>query len=106
MPEKPLCKDCRWHLLDAQYIFNPWCNSPKADHSLVDGAPMRRCNNLRYPDAGCLVDVCGPEGKWFEAKESAEIELFTVNLKRPLPLTALETQVFLDLVGKIKDAIK
>ena len=72
MPEKPLCKDCKW----INRLTNPfrfWCDSPKAKHSLVDDEPIQSCNELRSDlFMGDRSKFCGPEGRWFEAKSEAE----------------------------------
>ncbi len=74
MPEKPLCKDCKW-INDCRFDHgHAICGAPQADRYLVDGGPMQKCETLRHPD-GCIVlgispDICGPEGRWFEAKKN------------------------------------
>ena len=68
MPEKPMCKDCRW--IKPVDPRNPSydsvkCVAPKAPRSPVDGEPNDQCWHVR-----CCVNLCGPEGRWFEAKEA------------------------------------
>ena len=70
MPEKPLCKDCRWIL----YRVDPpmpghrvaYCDSPNASHDLVNGGIEIACSLCR---SDIYHGGCGPEGKWFEAKQ-------------------------------------
>jgi hypothetical protein len=76
MPEQPLCKDCRWiYLEDYCHIVerhhNAYCKHPKAHSSLVTGEPLGNCAGLRY--GASLDNCCGPEGRWFEAKEEEKI---------------------------------
>jgi len=84
MPEKPLCKDCKWIKPPVlERIENPLadsrCSHPKAPRSLVNGEPAieAMCWCLRGPQltAGGILtepETCGPEGRWFEEKQEGK----------------------------------
>ena len=67
MPEKPLCKDCRW-MTFLQGFTAPRCGHEEAKRSFVDGQPERPCWEIR---AARFEGDCGPEGSWFEAEGKA-----------------------------------
>lgn len=65
MSEKPLCKDCKWiKVVPLNPDCTPICMAPKAPRSIVDGESIEQCWCARFNDV-----FCGPEGRWFEAKE-------------------------------------
>ena len=60
MPEKPLCKACRW--CRSTY----YCVNLKLEHVVdCEGPPLYLCSLARED----REHFCGPEGEWFEAKE-------------------------------------
>lgn len=63
MSEKLLCKNCQYFFL-TPLDYYPRCDHPEAYHSLVDGKPGVTCKWYR----GTNDNICGPEGKWYEAK--------------------------------------
>jgi hypothetical protein len=59
-----LCKDCRWCAL-ASVIERYYCVSPQQTFSLVTGETITGpCEDRRRGP-----DECGPEGKWWEARD-------------------------------------
>ena len=76
MPEKPLCKDCKWiYIRDESFnkkggiIVRIWavCSHPEAPRSTVNGLPYQECEWKRTYEND--QSKCGPEGRWFRAKE-------------------------------------
>lgn len=67
-----LCKDCKWAVdprdkpWSVKSASNPYkyCDSPQASHSFVNGYANQHCDINRG------FGGCGPEGRWWEAKET------------------------------------
>lgn len=90
MPEQPLCKDCKW-IAPALLHPHPVCDHPKAKHSLVDGNPVQRCENLRET-------YCDHNGSWFEAKGTP----FKPRPCVTIGLTTEERADYIDVLDKIR----
>jgi hypothetical protein len=110
MPQEApkLCKDCRW-IFNTEDRRNPHCGHQKAKRSFVRGLPDEECEDLRrHQDSGPLIGAkmehlaprpyCGPEGRWWEAKE--------INFKRRPDvtpgLTDEERADYIDVLDKIR----
>jgi hypothetical protein len=69
----PICTDCRWCVIDEELYEEPQCTSPQQVMSLVDGKPRwPECYLQRNESETGIthIDLCGPDGAHFEAKEA------------------------------------
>ncbi len=111
MTEKPLCKDCRFFTY-REHRTEPRCSHNDAPRSLIDGQLDGLCEAMRCDDAwiksrALMVEEaiavnhaerCGPEGRWFEAKEPPT----KVRPAITLGLTAGERADFINVLDKIR----
>lgn len=68
MAEVKLCINCKHIYLDIIY----YCNHPNAPHSLVDGKPTFRCEDLRRKldvNEYGNVKICEEGGNWWEGRK-------------------------------------
>jgi hypothetical protein len=97
MPEVKLCKDCRF-FNPKGVKFNHIHDFSRCEHlssltSVVDGSSMETCNSSRRQK-----DLCGPEGKWWEAKNLQT----KVRPNMTIGLNAEERADYLDVLDKIR----
>lgn len=113
MSEKPLCKNCRW--MDV----SRFCANHNAHRSLVDGSTIYSCEIMRCNDptrsvqsacngtkamaGGESFETCGPEGRWFEAKEVEDVEFFPTFVDKIFPGAVF--QHFMEMASGYRSAL-
>ncbi len=67
------CKDCK-HLVPGRCeTYAAKCQHPKLSQDLVTGKSITDdCGSLRKKRGWFWRDYCGPEGRWWEAKDEGE----------------------------------
>lgn len=70
----PFCIDCKHCVLPDDDYSDPTCSNPQQVMSVIDGLPRwRDCHIQRNEGEGedniSHIGLCGPEGRFWEAKE-------------------------------------